>query len=177
MYISGCPGRRQTPAAKPPPKKPAVQAQKQPEPQSALKAEFGKARILWSDRNGQRIMDAQFKDAIASQTGKNAALELKGVKASLYQNGKVASIVIAPRVVADSRTREVRASGGVKVVSTADGGVAVSNEIVWQAQRDKITGIGGVKVQKGNISITARSFEADTSLKKAHFTDAQLGMN
>lgn len=175
--ISGCPGPRRKPAAKPPPKQSAAKSQKKPEPQTALKAEFGKARILWSEKTGARLMDAQFKEALASQAGKNAALELKGVRASLYQNGKAASTIVAPRVVADSKTKEVRASGGVRVISGMDGGTAVAGRIVWKAGEDKVYGTGGVKVQKGNISITARSFEADTSLRKAHFTDAQLGMD
>jgi hypothetical protein len=172
LSLAGCPGRQRKPVAQ----QSVADLQKRAEPESTLKAEFGKARILWSDKKGARVMDALFKEATASQTGKNAALELKTVKANLYRDGKLVSIMVAPRIVADSKTREVRASGGVRVTSTTDGGTAMSDELLWSAKDDKISGTGGVKMQKGNMSITARSFEADTSLKKAHFTDAVLGL-
>ena len=172
LCLAGCPGRQRKPIAK----QSVADLQKKMEPESTLKAEFGKARILWSDKKGVRVMDAVFKEATASQTGKNAALELKAVRANLYRDGKIVSIMVAPRIVADSRTREVRASGGVRVTSTTDGGTAISDELLWRAKDGKIIGAGAVKMQKGNMSITASSFEADTSLKKAHFTDAEMGM-
>lgn len=178
LCLAGCSrGRKNTPTAGAPGKLSTQPKAEQPKPESTLKVEFGKARILWNDATGRRILDAQFKEAVVSQTGKNAALELKGVKASLYKNGKIASTMAAPRVVADSRTREVKASGGVKVTSAADGATAISEQLVWKAREDRVYGTGMVKMLKGNMFINARSFQADTALKKAHFTEAELGMN
>ncbi len=146
------------------------------EPQSALNAEFGKARVIWTGQDGKRLWEARFKRASGSQQGESAELELFGVSAILYKNGKAVSAMTAPRVTANSKTRVVRASGGVKVTSAVDGSSAVSDNLTWNAAQDRLDGSGGVRMVKGNISITAQTFRADTALKKTRFTEASLGM-
>lgn len=142
----------------------------------ALKAEFHGAKMTWDDEKGARVWEARFKEAAASQTGKSAVVELRGVEAGLYRNGKIASRLVAPRVVADSRTREVKASGGVKVTSAIYDASVRAERLLWRSREDKLLGAGGVRMRKGNLSITARSFEADTALKKAKFTDAEMSL-
>lgn len=158
--LAGCAGkdRQATPKRQPPPT----------EDKTALKAEFRKAEITWADAEGRPVMDARFKKAVASTDSENARVELLGVKASLYQNGKRASSLSAERIVADSRTKEITASGSVKVTS-ADGSSAWSERAVWKSSENKLIGLGNVKLTKENITITADKFEADTALKKARF--------
>ncbi|HUV04102.1 MAG TPA: hypothetical protein VMX94_03225 [Armatimonadota bacterium] len=158
-------------------KKPAAPiAGKEPAEESALKAEFHGAKMTWDDETGARVWEARFKEAIVSQTGKGAVVELREVEASLYRGGRIASKLVAPRVVADSRSREVRAAGGVKITSALDDASARAERLVWKSRQDKLFGVGGVQMKKGNLSVTARSFEADTALKKARFTDAKMSL-
>jgi len=153
-----------------------IAAGEKPAGEGALKAEFRGARITWDDENGFRVWEARFKEATASQTGKGAVVELRGVEASLYKDGKIASRLVAPRVVADSRSREVKAAGGVEVTSAVYNASVRAERLVWKSREDKLFGAGGVRMKKENLSVTARSFEADTALKKARFTDAEMSL-
>lgn len=143
----------------------------------AIEASFTKARIVWHDDKGNRVWEAQFKEAVASHTDDDSSVRLQGVEASLYQDGKVVSRLSAPQVDADSKTREVRASGGVKLVSAIHDASAQSERLVWKSQEHKVFGQGGVRMVKGNLSVTARSFESDTGLQKARFTDGKVDLD
>jgi len=155
--LAGC-GKGKPPAAKQPPK----------EEKTSLKAEFHKANIAWADSKGRPLMEAGFKEAVASTSGENARVELIGVKAALFRDGKKASSLIAERVVADSRTKEITAVGGVRITSD-DGSIAQCEKVVWKSSANKLVGSGSVRLTKGNITITAERFEADTGLTKVRF--------
>ena len=157
--LAGCAGKGHRPIAR-------KQTAKQEK--SALKAEFRKARITWADAKGQPLMEAQFKKAVASTDAQSARVELLGVKASLYRDGKRASGLSAQRIVADSRTKQINASGDVNVTS-ADGSSARCRQVVWKSSENKLIGLGGVRLTKGNIIITADKFEADTGLTHVRF--------
>jgi len=173
-WLGGCtPGKKVQPPA--PPKKQTSTTEVK-KPTSALNAEFGKAKVIWTGQDGKRLWEARFKKASGSQQGENAELELFEVSAVLYKNGKAVSTMTAPRVVANSKTKQVRASGGVKITSASDGSSAVADQLAWDAAHDKLTGAGGVRMVKDNVTITAQTLEADTSLKKTRFTEATLGM-
>ena len=171
--VAGCSGKGRTDKAA---SSARSKAAKQREPESMLQAEFSKARIIWSDSHGRRVMEAQFKEAVGSQTGNNSTLELRTVKASLYKNGKIAGILTAPSVMADSRKKEIWASGGVTVSSAVENATASADRIVWKAREDRLYGTGNVNMAKQNVSVAASSFQADTALKKSRFTDARLEM-
>ena len=162
--LAGCAGKGKPPSTAA--KKPAK------EEKTALKAEFRKARITWDDAKGRRVLEARFREAIASAEGENATIELRGVKAGLYHDGKPASSLSAERVVADSRKQEIRAAGGVRITSS-DGSSAQCERVVWKSSENKLFGSGGVKLTKGNVTITAERFEADTSLKRARFYEGK----
>lgn len=144
---------------------------------SLLNAKFKHAGITWDDEKGNRLWEAAFKEAVASQTGDDAVIELSGVKAKLYRDGKAVSNLVAPKVIADSRTKEIKASGGVTLTSASQGASARSGSLTWRSKTGKVLGTGGVKMIRGNISIEANSFESDTALKKAKFSAAELSMN
>lgn len=155
--LAGC-GKGKPPVVKQPPK----------EEKSNLKAEFHKAGLAWADAKGRPLMEAGFKQALASTSGEEAKVELLGAKASLFRDGKRASSVIADRMVADSRTKEIRAVGGIRI-TTDDGSSARCERVVWNSSANKLSGSGSVRLVKGNITITADRFEADTGLKKVRF--------
>lgn len=147
-----------------------------PENDGRLKATFRGAEISWDDENGQPIWRAQFKQAIASESGEGAVVEITGVEASLYRDGELASKLIAPRVVADSHTREVRATGGVKVFSALHKSSAIADHVVWKPRQDKLIATGGVKMQRDNLAITANKLEGDTALGRVRLTNAELNL-
>lgn len=173
VCVTGCSGKGRTDKAA---SSARSKAEKQREPESTLQAEFSKARVLWSDSHGRRVMEAQFKEAVGSQTGDNSTLELRTVKASLYRNGQVAATLTAPSVRADSRKKEIWASGGVSVSSALENARASADRIVWKSREDRLFGTGNVNMAKQNVSVAASSFQADTALKKTRFTDARLEM-
>lgn len=174
ICLTGCQPRRK-PVAKNAGVKPPVQ--EQPAIEDNLKVELQKGRIIWDDAKGRRIFEAQYEEAIASQTGDTSTVELHGVKANLYKNGKITSSLDAPKIVTNSKTREIKATGGAKIVSATQNTSARADQLTWKSREDKVFGSGAVKMVKGNISITAGSFEADTAMKKARFRNAVMDMD
>ena len=173
--FTGClPSRQKTDKSR---QSAAADKQQAKEDKSEYKSEFKGASMTWDDEKGRPAWKAQFKKAIASHAGGRTQIELRGVRAVLYESGKVVSKLDAPRVVADSRKREIKATGGVTVVSVEDKTSAYSEQLVWKSREDKIIGTGAVKMVKGNISIMARSFIADAALKRAKFFDAETSMD
>ena len=146
---------------------PTSMTQEKPRREIALRAEFQEARLLWDDEKGRRVWEARFDDAVASGASGDTVAELHGVKASLYEDGKVVSSLIAPRVIADSRSGEVRAAGGVTITSALDGASVRSDRVTWKSREDKMYGAGAVRMTRGNISIAANTFEADSALRTA----------
>jgi hypothetical protein len=148
-----------------------------PKPEKvAVAAKFQKAGLAWDDSRGRRVMEAGFMEASAQEMNGSAQAQLKGVKATLYKDGKPASILYAPLVTADGATKELKASGGVKIVSKANNSFALCESVVWRSGDSKMVGSGGVKLTMGNITITAAGFEADTALKKVKFIGAKANV-
>lgn len=172
LAVTGCAGKRGTKSGA----RGVHKKSERPTEQTALKAEFTKARIIWSDEKGRRVMEARFKEAVASQAGESAVIELRSADADLYKDGKLAAKLTAPRVIADGVKQEVRASGGVKIVSATDSSVAACKEVTWKSKINKLFGSGSVSLTKDNVTVTATSIQADTALKKARLTNAKLGI-
>jgi hypothetical protein len=148
-----------------------------PQPEKVtVSTKFQKAGISWDDDKGRRVLEAGFTEASAQEVNGDAQAELKGVKATLYKDGRPASILYAPTVTADSAKKEIKAGGGVKIVSKANNTSALCESVVWKSGESKLVGTGGVKLTMGNITISAAGFEADTALKKAKFSGAQANL-
>lgn len=144
--------------------------------ESRIEAEFKGASMTWRDAAGAPVWEAKFKEAVASQEGSEAVVELHGVEAGLYKDGVLMSRLTAPRVKADSRTGEVNASGGVKLISALHGASARADRLIWKSRENRLVGTGGVRMTRQNMSVAARSFEADTALQKVRFTEAGLSL-
>jgi hypothetical protein len=179
--LGGCaakPGKVVKPSAPTAKSVPApAPAPKPEEPEKvAVAAKFQKAGIAWDDSKGRRVMEAGFTEASAQEMNGSAQAQLKGVKSTLYKGGRPASILSAPKVTADGATKELKASGGVKIVSKANNSFALCESVVWRSGDSKMVGSGGVKLTMGNITITAAGFEADTALKKVKFIGAKANV-
>jgi len=124
------------------------------------------------------LFEARFDKAEASQEGQTAVVRLRNVSAQLYSGGKPASMLTAREVIADSRTEEVRASGGAKVVSISGNVSASAGQIVWKAQQDKLIGYDNVLLARDSLLVKAQSIVADTRLGKATLTGgAELSLS
>ena len=172
FWLTGCQSRPN------PPQKPGAKVQSPvKKPETAIKVELERGRIIWDDEKGNRIMEAEYEKAFASREGEDSVTELQGASVRLYRNGKPSSRLEAPRVIADSRTKSIRASGGVKVVSAEQKASVQAEQLTWDSRTDMLTGKGAVKMIKNNMTITAGSFKADTALKKASFSDGSMSMD
>ncbi|HEY3299051.1 MAG TPA: hypothetical protein VGK34_10380 [Armatimonadota bacterium] len=176
--IAGCGGPEgKKPAPSAPAKKTALKkAQEKAAQKQTVNATFQSTQIIWSDNKGRPLWIANCSEATAEQTSAKAVAILKDVKAEMYKDGKLISKLTAPLVEADSRTKQVKAYGGVKVVSTQNGGTAVCREMLWKSQENKIMGSGNVKMTKENMTIVANSFVSDTALKSAKFSKASVSL-
>ncbi|MDI6829473.1 MAG: hypothetical protein QME62_13435, partial [Armatimonadota bacterium] len=129
--------------SRPKPEKKKAPAEIEQPRKSKIEAEFKGAKIIWTDEKGRKLWEAEFREARASQS-EETRVKLLGVKATLYQDGKIASTLIAPDVAADSRTKEVKATGGVKIISATGDTSAIVQQIIWKARDGKIIGKEGV---------------------------------
>lgn len=142
----------------------------------SVKADLKKAEMVWVDERGNPIWKAGFAEGHASQMGDNAIADLTDVKAVLYRNGQPAANLTAPVVSANNKSRELTASGGVKIVSLAENGSVTADKLVWKSREDKIYATGGVHMVKGNIRATAVSLVADTALNKVSLTNGEISL-
>ncbi|MHB1001601.1 MAG: LPS export ABC transporter periplasmic protein LptC [Armatimonadota bacterium] len=154
-----------------------MESDKNKKPQTAVDANLQKADLIWVDEKGKPVWKAQFKEGHLSQVNNTADVVLVDVKAIMYKNGKAISSLVAPSVLANSKTRDITASGGVKVVSYAQNGSVYADKIVWKSSEDKVTGTGSVRMVRGNISATAHKFVADTGLNKVKLSNAEIRTN
>ncbi|MGQ9454859.1 MAG: hypothetical protein ACUVRS_05485 [Armatimonadota bacterium] len=105
---------------------------------------------------------------------------LTDLNAKLYQDGKLAAELVAPKVEADERKRILTATGGVTLKSLDGGTVLTCEWMKWFARENRIVGNGGVKVvsrlESGDrYKMEGAAFEADTALKSIAITDAAKG--
>ncbi|MHB0912608.1 MAG: hypothetical protein ACYC2Y_04090 [Armatimonadota bacterium] len=146
-----------------------------PPVKSTVRGSFKGARVVWGDSKGKRLFVAEFDEAEAVQEQESSKVSLKGVSARLYGKDGRESTLSAPAVTADSATREVQATGGVKLTSS-DGTVAECERLVWKSREDKVLGTGSVAMRRKNLTIIADALEADTSLSRAKFKHAKMSM-
>jgi hypothetical protein len=141
---------------------------KQPDKEQStpgVEAKFTEAKLNWTDEKGRKVMDASFNEARVSQTDVKSASALEDVKAVLYANGKASVELTAPVVNIDNASREIRASGGVKVVSKTEGASFEADTLVWKSRESKLIGSGNVLMIKKNITGKGDRLEADTALR------------
>lgn len=154
--------------------KPAVKQADAEQERRKIDARFEGARVTWDDDRGNRLWEAGFESATAAATeGASSTVELTKVEAGLYENGKVVSRMVAPRVVADSGKKQIRAFGGVKITSLVNGTTATAEEMLWKPNENTISGRDDVVMRKGNMTIRAQDIIADTALRRVKLSKAE----
>lgn len=141
-----------------------------------IEANLKKAEIGWVDGQGRPLWKVSFNKGGLAQSGKDAVVRLVDVKAQLYHNGELAAVMDAPLLTADSRTRLMSASGGVKVVSSEGNGYMTAEKMIWKSKENKVYGYGDVRLRKGTISASASKAAADTALNRVSLTNAEIVM-
>lgn len=102
--------------------------------------------------------------------------ELIGFSAHLYENGKPATTMTAPRVVADTANRVVTATGGVVMKSLVRKTVVKSDWAKWYEKQQKVVGNGGVTIKSDAWTAESAAFVADTGLKTVSLRDSAKGL-
>lgn len=143
---------------------------------TVMDAKLQKAEVSWVDKKGDPIWKAGFTEAQASQNEETAVVELKNVRAELYNQGKLVSKMIAPNVSADSKTYKVIATGGVKITSSAYNSYITAEKVVWLPKSNKIIGTGNIRMVKESITATAKEITADTSLNKVSLQNGEISI-
>lgn len=166
LCIAGC--------GQPQPQRPGAKSMvnpstSKPKEEDSVDAKLQAAKVLMRDEKGRPLWAARFSEGTGSKDYAKSVGIFHNVSASLYKDGKVASTLVAPLVEADSRSKEFRASGGIKIVSNSDGATATCQRIVWKSKENKVYGTGNVKMTRQNMTVIGNSFVSDTSLKSAKF--------
>jgi len=167
LYIAGC-GQPETGQA-------IHNKATKPSVKESISAKFSGATVVWRDENGKPLFDASLSSVSVSQSDlKSLGGKLQNAKVGLYKDGKIVSRMSAGWIEADSTRREIKAYGGVKVLSVENGAVATSERMTWKSKENKVYGSGHVKMTKQNMTINAGTFVSDTSLKNAKLSDVTM---
>lgn len=129
--------------------------------------------LNWVER-GVLKMSATAKEFRGNEVTRRG--ELIGFSAQLYENGKPATTLTAPRVVADTTNRIVTATGGVVMKSLARNTTVKADWAKWYEKKQQIVGNGGVKISSDAWTAEAAAFVADTGLKTISLRDSAKGL-
>lgn len=91
---------------------------------------------------------------------------LTGIQARFWEDGRVVSTAVSPTAVLDSRTRDLRMGGGIRVDSAIANTQVRADEVVWQAASQSLQAKGDVTFQRGPSRLEGPALWADRSLMK-----------
>lgn len=91
---------------------------------------------------------------------------LKGILARFWEGGRIVSTAVSPTAVLDSRTRDLRMGGGIRVESTLANTQVRADEVLWQAASQSLQASGSVTFQRGASRLMGPALWADRSLMK-----------
>jgi hypothetical protein len=129
--------------------------------------------LRWVEKGTLR-MTATAKEFRGNEVTKKG--ELIDFSAQLYENGKPATTMTAPKVVADTANRIVTATGGVVMKSLSRDTVVKSQWAKWYEKKQKVVGDGGVTVTSDTWRAESAAFVADTGLKTLSLRDSTKGL-
>jgi lipopolysaccharide assembly outer membrane protein LptD (OstA) len=154
--------------------KPAAKTKQPAEPESPKLALSQKGITLNWVENGKLKMTATAREFQGNEiTKKGVLLDFAG---QLYDNGKPATTMTAPRVVADTANRIVIATGGVVMKSLLRKTVVHSQWAKWYEKQQKVVGDGGVTIKSDTWDVKAAAFVADTGLKTLSVRNSAKGL-
>ncbi|MCX6343698.1 MAG: hypothetical protein NT018_01330 [Armatimonadetes bacterium] len=178
VLLAGC-GRQSsnTPARAPVTEKKAEQLKpvkpvEESGPKFAVHGE--KPTLNWVE-NGSLRMRATAQELKGDEINKIAVA--KDFSGEMYENGKISTMMTAPKVVADTPKRIVTACDGVILKSLDRKTVVSAKWIRWFAREQKVIGVGDVKITSEMGNMTGAAFEADTALKTLKVKDSAKGLD
>lgn len=148
---------------------PSPRASATPSPAPQFQGTAKGIMVTLFGNHGQKIAEVSGDSAGLDPLGANQKLSVNSGKATLFRNGKPASVITANRLTADDKSRLLKAFGGVVVRSLEHSGTptARADEVTWEHDKDRIHGKGNVKVTADTgWEIPAASFTGDTRLQK-----------
>lgn len=104
---------------------------------------------------------------------------LKGIQARFWEGGRVVSTAVSPTAVLDSRTRDLRMGGGIRVDSALANTQVRADQVVWQAASQSLHASGSVTFQRGPSRLMGPALWANRSLMKVRMGSpvrAQIGL-
>jgi lipopolysaccharide assembly outer membrane protein LptD (OstA) len=129
--------------------------------------------LRWVE-NGKLRMSATAKEFRGNEVTKKG--ELLDFSGQLYENGRPATTMTAPKVIADTQNRIVTATGGVVIRSLLRKTVVRSQWAKWYQNQQKIVGNGGVTIKSDTWDVKAAAFVADTGLKTLSVRNSAKGL-
>lgn len=91
---------------------------------------------------------------------------LDGITARFWEGGRLVSTAVSPTAVLDSRTRDLRMRGGIRVDSAIANTQVRAEEVIWQAASQSLQAKGDVVFQRGPSRLEGPELWADRSLMK-----------
>lgn len=104
---------------------------------------------------------------------------LTGIRAHFWEGGRVVSTAVSPRAVLDSRSRDLRMRGGIRVDSALANTQVRADEVLWQAASQSLRASGDVTFQRGPSRLAAPALWADRSLMRVRMgspVTARIGL-
>lgn len=181
IALCGCGSADSAKTAKPPQSKPHQSAKPAAKAKPALPEQTGPKLAMsqtgitlrWVE-NGKLRMIATAREFRGNEVTKKG--ELLDFSGQLYENGKPATTMTAPKVVADTTNRIVTATGGVVMKSLLRKTVVRSQWAKWYQKKQKIVGNGGVTIKSDTWDVKAAAFVADTGLKTLSVRNSAKGL-
>lgn len=179
VLLAGCgpadSGKETAKPAKPVAQKPAKPVKPTPPAETGPKLSLSQKGVTlrWVEKGVLR-MSATAKEFRGNEVTRKG--ELINFSAQLYENGKPATTMTAPKVVADTANRVVTATGGVVMKSLSRHTVIKSQWAKWYEKKQKVVGNGGVTIKSDTWTAEAAAFVADTGLKTVSLRDSAKGL-
>jgi len=125
---------------------------------------------IWSSKSTRSVIDAQ-------GTSNFIIASFEAVDGVFYQDSKQMCRMTAPKVTVDQKTRQVTATGGVKIVSIDKAGIVVTCDSATYFEKEgKLIGRGSVIIQNSDGSRrTGPSFSANVRLSSWEMPAPDLG--
>jgi hypothetical protein len=130
----------------------------------ALNVSGQAVKLFWEDK-GSKALTVTAREMSYNSDG---TAKLSNATAKLYQQGKLAALLVAPVIQADEKTKVAIASGGVTLTSS-DTRSAIrtvkAQRIKWSSRDNKILAEGGVRATGPHAFITGSVLVADTRMR------------
>jgi hypothetical protein len=117
---------------------------------------------------GWLLWKAAAATGVILPVGKAQHATLTDAKATMFQSGKAAATIVAPKVVGDTGPMLILASGGVRITSLLDKGSTLrADRVLWYARQNKVIADGHVVYRDGKYGMvfTGPRLVADTALR------------